>query len=132
MSAADVVLHIPATHIPDGLSDRGDEVKRQWFTRMLTIASLPFELTLALDTNVKICSCVVLEAMRTWYAEGVDVVINAMHPPKRNWGVPNGWFMGFRNSARSKCVLRDWIALQVAMRPDVAAWGATADVLAFP
>jgi hypothetical protein len=83
--------------------DRGDKARRQWLTRILTLASLPFELTLALDTNVKVCSCVLRDAMKTWHEENIDVITNAMHPSKRQWGNPNRWFGVSPQCTRTVC-----------------------------
>ena len=93
--------------------DRGDNLPRQWFTRLYYLAHSPFQITWALDSNVYACTYGSAQAFLDdalardlW---GFDIATaNQRDGPM----YPHNFNLVYRWSPRTSVLMRDWLLLQ--------------------
>lgn len=107
----DILVSIPLSHIPGGIDLRNDGVMRQWMTRILTIATFPFETTVSIDSQAHFCTRSFTRAIAALSATDFDIGYTV----NMNTRIPHGWFLVFKRTEVTEILLAQWVAEQVSI-----------------
>jgi hypothetical protein len=111
-------LHIvPRTDLLlQGSVGRADQHSRQWFTRLYYLAHTPFQITMALDSNVVSCTPGAAQAFLDAAVQtelwGYHIAHGSQHVLPRRI-VPHNWNLAYHWSELTSALLREWLMLQL-------------------
>lgn len=103
---------ISDSELTDGLPDRSDGVKRQWFTRLNMIQKSEYKYTWALDAGITACPDAGLghfvnEIIKTNLWE-----YNLMHTVHYEKQMPHNWNLLFSKTPRTQLLIEQWKKIQ--------------------
>ena len=105
----DYVLPIPRKLVVGGSMNRGDGFSRQWFTRILTMARLPFSLSVFMDSHATVCSVHFQRMLLKMAAVNTfDIAFN----PTVCGGPPHNWLLVLRDTNVTRALMSQWILEQ--------------------
>jgi hypothetical protein len=106
--AFDLVVSVrPDMHVAGALREKG--YSPQWFTRLYYYASTPFNVTLALDSNVAVCGSVwpLLQAAQMW-----DFAVpNQIRDCEAFW--PHNFMLAYSWTGRTRLLFERWLIRQL-------------------
>lgn len=113
----DLIIIFDDKHIMSGVSavfnhgGRDDGHLRQWLTRLLVLATLPFEFTVAIDSNSEFCSSSLLQELYSLRDQNLDF---AYCPSPLHTSIPHNWFLTFRRNNMTEMLLSQWALEQLS------------------